>query len=641
MDPSSVNIPEIIKEGKDSDEFYCVKQIEDMLEHLYKTYKKSSFNENPKVFLWGINEHKIQSLILNINDDNIIKGLNDFDINIENLIKSDIVVTGSYIRSVFQSDDDDNVNKINKEIILDSFNKEIDWNTITNLDKFKESEEYYFRIIEDKKITINKKINSSPSSIILKNNYLHRIGFFNNDFYVSSMFLLEYNKNLDIITSSICDPIFNIPVDLFGIYQKKQKIDNIFNLIKKKDLKSITNIKKNQNINHNELQNSITPIEYAINLFINETHPVIIDQLRQIILYLNSFSYIRPPFFYAKYIDLPNKDLSLFNQLKLSLPIKYKSLEEQDMTIINNKNEKNYIDNINNFIINYFIEIDSPSYFYEYINYISKSIDKKIIDSIIKYNSDNIIIKGIESDILNDYTIYKIAIYSEKLDILKLMKNEINIETAVNFLEDTIKMGLCKSFYFLYKLDKNILTTNFEDDNTLLHLINNNGKYQDLINIIVKLDKTILNKKNNFNETPLMYHSKKNILIVKELLKYEQDPNFFDNDGNSFIHNLVKLGDYELLKISLHLYPDLLNIENKKKETPILISAKEGNEDIFYLLKGMQADLNKSDIYGNTIYHYICKNEICIGMTIENKENLFGFTPLDYNGLADSYYYFI
>ena len=28
------------------------------------------------------------------------------------------------------------------------------------------------------------------------------------------------------------------------------------------------------------------------------------------------------------------------------------------------------------------------------------------------------------------------------------------------------------------------------------------------------------------------------------------------------------------------------------------------------------------DIYGNSVYHYICLNELCLGMDIENKENI-------------------
>ena len=62
---------------------------------------------------------------------------------------------------------------------------------------------------------------------------------------------------------------------------------------------------------------------------------------------------------------------------------------------------------------------------------------------------------------------------------------------------------------------------------------------------------------------------------------------------------------------------------------------------MFYVLKNNGADLNVKDAYGNTVYHYICANSICLGMEIKNIPNFFGATPKDYCILSQKYYYFI
>jgi len=51
--------------------------------------------------------------------------------------------------------------------------------------------------------------------------------------------------------------------------------------------------------------------------------------------------------------------------------------------------------------------------------------------------------------------------------------------------------------------------------------------------------------------------------------------------------------------------------------------------------------MNICDIYGNTVYHYICQNELCIGLDIINKENIFGYKPSDYSKISNNYYYFM
>ena len=86
--------------------------------------------------------------------------------------------------------------------------------------------------------------------------------------------------------------------------------------------------------------------------------------------------------------------------------------------------------------------------------------------------------------------------------------------------------------------------------------------------------------------------------------------------------------------------PDIINYQNKQYETPLIICAKASQENNLYFLRSINADMNLVDINGNSIYHYICLNELCIGMDIENKENIFGYKPSDYCKISTNYYYF-
>ena len=86
--------------------------------------------------------------------------------------------------------------------------------------------------------------------------------------------------------------------------------------------------------------------------------------------------------------------------------------------------------------------------------------------------------------------------------------------------------------------------------------------------------------------------------------------------------------------------PRIIDSKNESSMTPALIATSNGNEEIFYVLKGLNANLEISDVNGNTVYHYICRTGICPGMMINNKKNRFGFTPYDYCIVSPKIYYF-
>ena len=89
----------------------------------------------------------------------------------------------------------------------------------------------------------------------------------------------------------------------------------------------------------------------------------------------------------------------------------------------------------------------------------------------------------------------------------------------------------------------------------------------------------------------------------------------------------------------MHKYLELIDMPNKNSETPIILGCMNGHEDIYYLMKD-KANMESKDKYGNTVYHYICKNAICMGIIVDNQENLFGLTPKDYCKISNNYYVF-
>jgi len=350
------------------------------------------------------------------------------------------------------------------------------------------------------------------------------------------------------------------------------------------------------------------------------------------VIYLNTNNYISPPFLFARTININISDPELFKLLttinihKLSTDLSFKNINE-----------------INEYLVNFYIINDKALDFFEYLKSIHMSLDKKLIDNIITYKPLSLIKMGITNDHFKEYLTYKILLCTEELDNFKICKNEFEIDIAINFLEEIIANGLLRSFYYLYKNDPSILYTKFDNGDNILHKIEDHGEYEDLTRLVLKLDKEseLLNMTNDNNETPIVKKAKTHPSVVNILLRYEIDPTILDKNKNSFLHNLCINGSLDVIKLTINEHPELLNLQNENMETPVLLVTKYSREDLFYMLQGFKADLQIQDIYGNTPYHYICKNEICLGMAIENISNKFGFKPIDYCKISPEYYYFI
>src|SRR5690606_36980661 len=100
-----------------------------------------------------------------------------------------------------------------------------------------------------------------------------------------------------------------------------------------------------------------------------------------------------------------------------------------------------------------------------------------------------------------------------------------------------------------------------------------------------------------------------------------------DEQGNTFLHSLVK-NNNKNIELLLNNLEEIINNQNLMGETAIILAAKLGNEHLVELLKNYGADLNKKDELENTVYHYICANNILLGSNINESKNKAGLTPI-------------
>lgn len=175
------------------------------------------------------------------------------------------------------------------------------------------------------------------------------------------------------------DPVFNIPLDIFDIYEKKNvKIKTIFDILDRKDNNNLTKMKK---FDTNKIKDGLNCIEYALKLYSSEKCSIIKNQLRQSILYLSGFEYVRPPCAYSKMINLHVLEPDLYQILNTS---------NHDFS---DKNFKS-LNEINMYFITYYIVNDNLDFF-TYIDKMNLKINKKISDEIIKHKPLKIIKHGI------------------------------------------------------------------------------------------------------------------------------------------------------------------------------------------------------------------------------------------------------
>jgi len=614
MDPNSINVPEIISEGRINDEKTVIREMEDMIAKVYDSGKSSKIIANPFVFIWKIPDEYIDHF----------PDLSVFGIDIKNV--RDIAFMGPIVRSCLKLPHNIENYQIRRELYLYRYT-DIEWENLLDIKRFRKAKGFYIFDHNAIKVYLIRKKLKSPANIVLQNEYNKRLCYLNGEFYGSSMFLIEYDKYMNDESSKIVDPVFKRPKDILEIFTSPRETVSITSAIDKVDLNSLMNFQ----CNYNDLNNGFTMMELVLKKITTETNPILIDHLKQMVVFLMAEMYIRPPFLYSKMLDINNTYQDIYSLLSSSVN-KY-GIKDSDF-------KPNSMNDIDNYIINFLI-INDMKEFYEYTDYIKlESIPDSLIDNMIEYKSINIIKKGANNNKLNSDQMYKCFLMLEDFDLIRYF-DEIDVNKAIIYLPEIISKGLFKSYYFIAKHDINIVNKYFDNNDTALHKLTENGNYKDLLQLIMNLNENLLEVQNDQNETPLMTLSRKSSLLTRILLDYEPETTIVDINGNTILHNLCINGDIETIKYICKTYPQLVNVQNKNLETPIIIAAINKHEDAIYTLKGLRADMDKKDRYGNTVYHYICQNSLCLGMIINDTVNEFGFSTQDYCRVAKIFYHFI
>ena len=566
-----------------------------------------------------------------------------------------VVATGPYIRSIIFPN---SKYKINKEFVFTIISDDININNhlINNNNKT-------IVLINDLKIIINSNVFKSVSEFLLSNSYLDRICIHKGIIKVSRMFILELYKFLKIDNENDkIDPFLKKPRDLLCIYEKNNNSNllvNMINLINYSDLERI-NIDEycNSLINYDDSKLGLTIIEYLLLKIKNEKNYMLKYNLKNILRELSKYTFLRSPkyFYFINEMDKDKLNNNIFEILELNsyeYDIKNKK-EIESLIISNNTNIDSIINNINIDIIKRIIlsdDSDNFILFLKNINYENRIFNntksntgKKIIDLIIDNNSKSIINELIDNSIVNTHYKFYLCLMTENLNILEKIKNIENYnDILINYLEEILENGLLKSFYYLLKLDKNtIINYKSENNDNILHLLGNKNNSDYILDLILKLNINLVNERNNRDETPLHIYSKKcyNEKILKLLNITECDYKLLDKDNNTFLHCLGNF-NYDKLKDIIKKTLSIVDYQNNNGETILIKAIKNNNENLFYILKGFNANMKIKDINGNTVYHYICHMGNCCGITIPFIENNYGYHPIDYCTISTNYYNFI
>src|SRR5690606_31085130 len=111
--------------------------------------------------------------------------------------------------------------------------------------------------------------------------------------------------------------------------------------------------------------------------------------------------------------------------------------------------------------------------------------------------------------------------------------------------------------------------------------------------------------------------------LVKHVLTNTDTPiNTIDNQGETILHKFAKNNNHSLISDFSKQIKDIINCKNNNSETAAVLACKNGCEETYYALKGVDADLSMRDSFGNTVGHYICLNGMCLGSIILNTKNL-------------------
>lgn len=415
-------------------------------------------------------------------------------------------------------------------------------------------------------------------------------------YYDKKIYITEEFKNsLDcLLKNNYSEEYIKFIIESF---QKKHF--DIYDYIKKLDVRNFNKVYLDQfNFIKNINNETFYPINYCVKLQ-NEYHNKIAKEvLAHMFNLLKNLNY-----------DIPPKLLDGNNEI-------YEDMNPE-------------INNLHDLLINSLNRSDF-SLFIRCINIFK--LDYKNTDFIfILKNRENIldILKVIkESNIYDKKTYGELLLILNKVNLFaneKIENDDINYTDLIFYLN---KYHADLSFYYILDkyFDKIKIDVVLSQDFTKIYLYF--VKKTDKINThICNYIKFIL--KNNANDKLLK-------ILIHEFNK--------DTLLLSDIEEIIKILPKSLIKEILKFNDKIKYISIKPDFIFKILENKD--EDLFYFIKNLfeEKEFNKiinelKDKEGNSIYHLMCKNNICLGYNINNKiRNNKGYRPLDLCQINHKYY---
>jgi hypothetical protein len=679
-----------------------------------------------------------------LNDPNISNFISNF-LNDKNE-SSNVGFSGPVIKSIMSFDKETPIKKL---YFVSYFGQKNINSVIKNDPKSKKinlhNTEYFIIEINGYNFMVDKKHYQAPSHAVLSKPNIERVIRVDNVVYVSGVFILELYKNMTMYDSDIRDPIFNYPIDILDIYEKRFTHNSIKSLIERSDFYEIKTI--NPETLESEFikdkENKYSPLEYALLCMKNISNPVVQDVHLMIIMHLSKLQTIRPARILSKCIGFDKLYPALHDFVSnIEHPINITEELEGKGTITTYHIDMHILHCLaKNDDIDMFINFASTTGLIRKLKTQSKTGDK-IVDWLISIKPLRIINVLLDCAPIADWYKFKIILLTQEIDLFgssvidqiissseqitpivnqdkkidKHQENEINskqnemhenpnddliecniidsddnelkydepknneskdneskdneskdnepkdnepkyyeanepkdneiicrdtfIKNILPHFNDILKNGAIRSFLFVAKYFPEVLDIFREENSTsLLHCIESDVSCN-IVELIVKKNAEPIDEISN-GKSPLLLYSELGLeKCIDVLLKYNAAKDITDDQGENFIHKLCKYGHMKILQKIIRNNLEFLDIQNNIMKTPAILASENGFEEIFYILKGLNADLSLTDYYGNTAYHYICRNGICMGMIIPNISNFFGFRPSDYNSIADNFYHF-
>lgn len=398
----------------------------------------------------------------------------------------------------------------------------------------------------------------------------------------------------------------------------------------------------------------ITPIEHAIKLWQEyNSNANIKNLLLQIIIELSKYPYKRPPIYYANYLMIPELD-GVLSGIESFYGSVYGSIYESKNDKINNKKKKyKSVSDINTDILIDLIN-NNTEHAIDYIKYVNYDLEYLIMNKTkVEINDKNMrsLLKKLQSQ---NIPILRIILFREMIDLIdEQMRKIINDEFIYTIIPELLRHSAYIAILYLLKCKIN----NPDDDQqrTIIINIKEMGK---TLKLFSKYNVDLINNSTFFNliseHNPKIFLETEFINLMKKLRDNGNHINYTtcDVNGDSFLHLLTRKNELTIIKYIYENYltdqvtlSQLNKIRNKSGETILIIAAKNNFEPLTkYLLNiitKLDYEITKiSDNRGNTVYHYICMNNILIENDIYISKNRYGYTPVDYTKML-TYYKFV